>query len=65
MNMLIAKNPKQLDIGLRLLYAEKVKFQVQVDENEYRKIYYSIHIDRTLSEDATKLLMEKYRILIS
>ena len=65
MNMLIAKNPKQLVIGLRLLYAEKVKFQVQVDENEYGKIYYSIHIDRTLSEDATKLLMEKYRILIS
>lgn len=65
MNMLIAKNPKQLDIGLRLLYAEKVKFQVQVDENEYGRIYYSIHIDRTLSENDTKLLMEKYRILIS
>ncbi len=65
MNLLIAKNPKQLDIGLKLLYAEKVNFLVQIEENEYGKIYYSIHIEKTLDNARVEELMEKYRILIS
>ena len=63
MNMLIAKNPKQLDICLRFLYAEKVEFRVSVCESDIGKIYYEI---ATITDDkAIKLLQEKYRILIS
>lgn len=40
-----AKNPKQLDLGLRLLYAEQIGFSVKVCENEKRKIEYGIAVD--------------------
>lgn len=63
MNMLIAKNPKQLDICLRFLYAEKVEFCVSVCEDEKRKIFYEISV--IANDREIKLLKEKYRILTS
>lgn len=58
-----AKNPKQLDLCLKLLYAERIKFSVRVCENTKKKIEYAIRVDATDEEAA--LLEEKYRILIS
>ena len=63
MKELVARNPKQLDICLRLLYAESVEFVVNVRETNKRKIYYAIQVvadDQRMAE-----LDEKYRILIS
>lgn len=63
MKAFLAKNPKQLDICLKLLYAEKVGFTVAVTENRKRKIEYLI---TALTDDKTiGMLLEKYRILIS
>ncbi len=61
MKELIAKNPKQLDICLRLLYAEKIGFTVHVHETNKKKIYYgvAIHTD----EETQAAIEEKYRIL--
>ena len=63
MRDLIARNPKQLDICLRLLYAEHVKFTVQIRESNKRKIEYAISVD--VDEAKLVALEEKYRILIS
>jgi len=61
MNELMARTPKQLDICLRLLYAEHVKFSVRVVETEKRKIAYLV---RAEADEATiEVLREKYRIL--
>lgn len=58
-----AKNPKQLDLCLRLLYAEHIGFSVTVRETNKRKIEYVIGVDVT--EQKMTELEEKYRILIS
>lgn len=63
MRYFLAKNPKQLDICLRLLYAEHIPFSVQIVETEKRRIVYNIF---AMTDDQTMLqLEEKYRILIS
>ena len=61
---LIARTPKQLDICLRLLYAERTKFFVEVEETEKKKIMYVIRISVDDEQKAYEL-EEKYRILIS
>ena len=40
-----AKNPKQLDLCLKLLYAEHMGFSVSVSENIKKKIEYVIIVD--------------------
>ena len=64
MKELIARTPKQLDICLRLLYAERTKFFVEVEETEKKKILYVIRINVDDEQRASEL-EEKYRILIS
>lgn len=64
MKELIARTPKQLDICLRLLYAERTKFFVEVEETEKKKIMYVIRISADDEQRASEL-EEKYRILIS
>ncbi|MCM1363414.1 MAG: hypothetical protein NC215_00320 [Ruminococcus sp.] len=61
MRALLAKNPKQLDLCLRLLYAENIKFTVKVCENEKCKIVYSIYVKA--NAETFQKLEEKYRIL--
>jgi hypothetical protein len=58
-----ARNPRQLDICLRMLYADGIPFHVRIEENERQRIEYviSIHSD----EDAFLTLLERYRILVS
>lgn len=63
MNELTAFNPKQLDICLKLLYAEHVRFTVAVFETEAKKIAYSVTVDA--EEQSVEVLREKYRILVS
>lgn len=58
-----AKNPKQLDLCLRLLYAEHESFFVKVRETTKKKIEYAISVE--VSEQRMTELEEKYRILIS
>lgn len=58
-----AKNPKQLDLCLRLLYAEHIAFSVSIRETNKRKIEYVIMVEA--SEQKVIELEEKYRILIS
>ena len=63
MREFIAKNSKELGICLKLLYAENVKFYVDVHENDKKKIYYSIEVDT--DEQRREAIREKYRILTS
>lgn len=63
MKEFIAKNPKQLDICLKLLYAEKVGFNVKVKETDKHRITYEIIADT--DAQTYELLREKYRILTS
>ena len=63
MKGLEAKNSKQLDICLRMLYSEKVRFIVEVRETNKQKIVY--WIGAIVDEQKFKALKEKYRILIS
>jgi hypothetical protein len=58
-----ARNPKQLDLCLRLLYAENVTFTVRITETEKRKIVYMINVNA--DNQVHEALREKYRILIS
>lgn len=58
-----AKNPKQLDLCLRLLYAEHIQFYVRVRESTKKKIEYAIRAE--VDEQKMNELEEKYRILIS
>ncbi len=64
MNVLKAKNPKQLDLCLRLLYAEQVPFSLIVTETDKKKIVYEIKVAIT-DPQALAVLREKYRILIT
>ena len=61
MQELIAKNDKQLAAALKLAYAEKVKYGVEVHESEKRKIYYAV----TINCDADKFvgLHKRYQIM--
>ncbi len=63
METFLARNPKQLDLCLKLLYAEKIGFSVKVVESAKKKIEYEIGVHT--SEQTIKELKEKYRILIS
>lgn len=58
-----AVNAKQLDICLKMLYAEKLQFFVRVIENSKRKIEYRIGV--MTDEQTFGLLNERYRILVS
>lgn len=62
-NKMYAKNPKQLDICLKLLYAEQVRWIVDVVEGNKGKIIYQISVN--VEDDIFDVLKEKYRILIS
>lgn len=59
----VAKNPKQLDICLRMLYADGHPFTVHIRENDKRKIEY--YIVATTDDETIAKLRERYRILIS
>ncbi len=63
MRELTAKNPKQLDLCLKLLYTENIGFSVKVCESTKKKIEYVITVDA--DEQKVNELQEKYRILIS
>lgn len=63
MKTFLAKNPKQLDICLKMLYSEHIEFMVRIKENDRKKIEYNI-IANT-DEKVIDELLEKYRILIS
>lgn len=63
MNGFLAKNSKQLDLCLRLLYAERIDFIVKVEETMKRKIVYKIYAKADTEKQLE--LKEKYRILTS
>lgn len=58
-----AVNAKQLDLCLKMLYAERIQPTVLTVENEKHKIEY--HIQIKVKKDQFMLLDERYRILIS
>lgn len=62
MKSFIAKNPKQLDLCLKLMYTEDVKFTVEVTQIK-RKIIYVIYASVTDHEGES--LERKYNVLIS
>lgn len=62
MTELIAKNPKQLDICLKLLHAEGILFTVRVIDTK-KKILYGVSAN--VDDKQAKLIEEKYRILTS
>lgn len=59
---LYAKNPKQLDICLRLLYAEKIDFTVSVREDHKGKVFYAIMVNLDNDDDRIAI-REKYRLM--
>lgn len=63
MKKFIAKNPKQLDICLKLMYMENVRFSISVTQPSKRKIVYEVYasIDGIAGDD----LERKYNVLIS
>lgn len=63
MKSFVAKNPKQLNLCLRLLYCEHVPFSVNVFETDKKKIAFEVQVD--VDEQKMAELREKYRILIS
>lgn len=58
----IAKNDKQLGLCLKLMYAEQVDCNVELELNGKNRVIYMIHVD--VSCDAYAELEAKYRILI-
>ena len=62
MNYLVAKNDKQLGIGLKLLHTEKEAFEVDVFENEKQKIEFRIFVEA--DEARFNELKAKYEALI-
>ena len=58
-----AVNAKQLDLCLKMLYAEKTIFSVEVVESDKMKIEYRIGV--LVDELTFEKLSERYRILIS
>ena len=63
MKTFLAKNPKQLDICLKMLYSEHIEFMVRIQENDKKKIEYNIIANA--DEEVINELLEKYRIMIS
>ena len=63
MKTFLARNPKQLDLCLRLLYSERLIFSFRVVESAKKKIEYEIGVQAP--EEKINELAEKYRILIS
>lgn len=63
MKKFLAVNSKQLGICLKMLYAEKITFTVEVVENNKGKINYIISVD--IDDSLDTKLRERYRILIS
>lgn len=63
MQEFIAENPKQLNLCLRLLYAEHVNFSVRVIENPKGKIIFGVAVN--VNDQRMTELEEKYRIMIS
>lgn len=59
----IAKNPKQMDICLRMLYAEHCEFTLEICETPTGKIVYAI--TALTGEEKKAQLREKYRIMTS
>ena len=56
MKELIARNPKQLDLCLRLLFAEGIQFQVRLFKTEKGKVLYGITL---LADDKTASIVEE------
>ncbi len=63
MKTFIAKNPKQLDLCLKLMYTEKVQFKVVVTQTAKLKIVY--RIDALVDGYVADELERKYNVLIS
>ena len=63
MQEFIAENPKQLNLCLRLLYAEHVNFSVRVIETQKGKIIFGVAVN--VNDQRMTELEEKYRIMIS
>jgi len=63
MGLFIATNPKQLDLCLKMLYAERIPFSVVVVETTKGKITY--HVGIKADEQTCSALNERYRILVS
>ena len=63
MQEFIAENPKQLNLCLRLLYAEHVNFSVWVIENPKGTIIFGVAVN--VNDQRMTELEEKYRIMIS
>lgn len=63
MKTFIAKNPKQLDLCLKLMYVENIRFTVAVTQPSKHKIIYEIYA----SVDGTEgdILEKKYNVMIS
>lgn len=61
MKELFAKTPKQLDICLRLLFAEGIKFSVQVYKSDKKKIYYGIAM--AADDKICEAMAEKYETM--
>ena len=62
MKELYAKTPKQLDICLRLLFAEGIKFSIQVYKSDKKKIYYGITM--AADDETCQAMSEKYDTMI-
>lgn len=58
-----ANSPKQLDLCLRMLYAEGMNFVVVITETNKGRIVYDVQT--SADGDRKIMLEERYRILIS
>jgi len=56
------KNAIALDICLRLLYTNKIKFEVKVCESDKGKIYYNVLVD--ISNEEFDRIKREYEQLI-
>jgi hypothetical protein len=63
MNYFMAANAKQLDLCLRMLYADNIVFFVNIVESNKGKITYRIGAE--IDDQTYKKLLERYRILVS
>ncbi len=63
MNYFLAVNNKQLGVCLRMLFAEGIQGNVQTVLNGKSRIEF--HIYANADEQTLKMLMERYRILVS
>lgn len=61
--ILYARTNNELGACLRMLYAKKLSFIVEVCENQNRKIYFEVKVEADPQTFAR--VKEEYRILIS